>query len=338
MPASNPFYSCIPAFKKQLLSVDAAILSDKPYPVRYFETIRQNLDYTLKIYADLLHQTQLRSTFSVAQTCLLDYGSGNGTLGLFAKFVGYGKVILNEPDPDFLNASVRLSELLQIQIVDFLHFDLQDSTEPFLMHKPDMLVASDVIEHIYDLDCFFQQAKLLNIKLVSGFTTASNPLHPIKRRKLMALQRQDEHKGNSGPFENHPSFASMRAMIIQETCPEFSTSNHEYWIRITRGLDRRDILKSIQHWRETGIHPIELDHPTNTCHPETGSWTERLLPLEAYARIAFRANFKVRISAGYYNTSQNPVRRFAAMLANSIIRKSGNRWAPFLFLFFQPQD
>jgi predicted RNA methylase len=110
MTVDNPFYSIIPAFKQRVLSVDPTQLSAMPYPLHYFENIRGSIDYTLKTYADLLHHTQQFSNRSIAQSCLFDYGAGNGILGLFAKFVGYGKVILIERDSDFLAASIRLSE------------------------------------------------------------------------------------------------------------------------------------------------------------------------------------------------------------------------------------
>ena len=338
MTIDNPFHSFIPAFKQRVFAVDATILSGKPYPVRYFETIRDSLDYTLNIYSDLLHQTQQFSKLPIAKTCLFDYGAGNGLLGLFAKFIGYGKVILIERDPDFLEASVRLSALMQIHIDGFLQDDLQESIDSFSKCKPDVLVATDVIEHIYDLDRFFLQAKQLNPNLVSGFTTASNSLHPIKRRKLMALQRQDEQVGNADPMQAHASFKSLRAEILNKQLPELNPFEKETWIRITRGLKDKDIRKAVQHWEQTGELPTELQHPTNTCHPYTGSWTERLLSMEEYESIAHRTKWNLQIAAGYYNTDQSGFRRMLARFANQLVKKTGNRWAPFLLLFFHAND
>jgi len=335
MNRTNPFYPYIAGFREMILRTDVRLMTDQPYPTYYFEQLKSTLDYTLHIYADLLHQTINQTTLNISECHLIDYGAGNGLLGLFAKYAGFKAVMINERDPEFLSFSKRLAAFHHIDIDHFSGHDLLEEANTFLDFKPHVLVANDVIEHIYNLDLFFERCKWLNPNLVSGFTTASNAMHPIKSRKLMSLQRKDEFEGNHGPFEPHRPFFEIRQSIIKALLPSLDQSTVNEWTKRTRGLHRKDIELAVTRWKKTGNMPLTIQHPTNTCHPETGSWTERLLPISVYQSIAEKSGFQCFVQPGYYNVNHPPIQKIIAHILNKTIQITGKRWAPFLFLFYK---
>jgi hypothetical protein len=335
MNRTNPFYPYIAGFHEMIMRTDASLIADQPYPTYYFEQLKSTLDYTLHIYADLLHQTINQTAINKSECHLIDYGAGNGLLGLFAKYAGFKAVMINERDPEFLSFSKKLAAIHHIDIDYFSCHDLLEDANIFLDFKPDAIVATDVIEHIYDLDLFFERCKWLNPNLVSGFTTASNPMHPIKSRKLMSLQRKDEYTGNSGPFEPHLPFFEIRQSIINALLPSLDQHSLYEWTKRTRGLHRNDIELAVIHWKKTGNMPLTIQHPTNTCHPETGSWTERLLPISVYQSIAEKSGFQCCVQPGYYNVYHTYIKKIISHTLNKAIQLTGKRWAPFLFLFYK---
>ena len=48
----------------------------------------------------------------------------------------------------------------------------------------------------------------------------------------------------------------------------------------TRGLIKDNIEKVVNDYIKTGEVPSKMKHPTNTCDPYTGSWTEKLIDLK----------------------------------------------------------
>jgi len=332
------FKHYIPLFEEKLHVVDVQSLTIVPYCKRYLNHLLQNSRYYLSIYAEVLEKVKQASNIPVIDMCLLDYGAGNGLLGLFAKFCGFGKVIINDIDEPFLNASKILSSALEIDIHQFILGDLDAVKKEQLSQKIDALVATDLIEHIYDLDEFVATMASLNLELISVFTTGSNPENYFKVRQLMKLQWRDELVGGDADdallfgHEAHESYFKIREKIIYEIAPELDENIILTLAKLTRGKNKKDIINAVKNYQSKKELPVLIAHSTNTCHPETGSWTERLLPISTYNSIFQQYQFGLHISAGFYNQHQFGIKGICLNILNKILWIFGMKLAPFIFL------
>ncbi|MBX2926084.1 MAG: class I SAM-dependent methyltransferase [Chitinophagaceae bacterium] len=257
---------------------------------------------------------------------MIDYGAGNGLLGLFAKFCGFRKVILIDLSPEFIESAKRLATTTAIS-VDFFVEGTIDDLEINVTGTPDAIVGTDIIEHIYDLDSFLGVLKKLNSNTVTVFSTASNNKNWLKRRSLMKIQRKDEwigwEKDNSGIA--YPSFRQLRRQIILNELTGLTEEETELLVTATRGLKKEDIITACINFKQSGQTPRPIPHPTNTCDPLTGSWTERLLSFKEYHDLYRSHSFKLRIYKGFYNSTGNTLKDYILALINKCIQYSGKR-------------
>lgn len=334
----NSFKHYIPLFEEKLHAIDVQALTIAPYCKRYLDYLLQNSKYYLHIYAAVLEKVKKESSTPIFEMHLLDYGAGNGLLGMFAKCCGFGKVSIDDIDESFLSASKVLANQMNIDINQFILGDLNDVKQLQFSRKIDALVATDLIEHIYDLDAFVSTMASLNPDLISVFTTGSNPENYFKVRSLMKLQNRDEYDGGKADdallfgHDAHESYLKIREKIIKDVTPDMD----EYIIlklaKLTRGKNKSDIINAVKKFQEKKEMPLLIDHPSNTCHPETGSWTERLMPISTYKSIFRHHQFELQISSGFYNHYQSGLKGTALLFLNKIKLIFGLKLDPFIFL------
>jgi SAM-dependent methyltransferase len=337
MPVADFFYQQIPAFEQQLRAADPVAVSGQPYPVAYLQHILQHRRYFLEIYARVLETAFQSCHKPMGETTFLDYGCGNGLLGLFAAFCGCRQVFLQDIDPHFTEAAQALANQLRIPVT-VITGDLIHTKEQIRSIQPDVVAGTDVIEHIYRLGDFLATWKQLNPHITVSFSTAANPHHPIKRRRIMALQRKDEWIGGQ-PGDDvlfgqnaHPSYRSMREQLIREAAPDLNDADLKQLVSRTRGLIKEDILLALKRFQSDGQLPSELGHPTNTCNPLTGSWTEHLIPIEAYRAAFDEAGFSFRYCPGHFDVQKTGWRKQRNQLLNRLIPAAGLRLAPYIIL------
>ena len=88
----------------------------------------------------------------------------------------------------------------------------------------------------------------------------------------------------------------------------------DVWATDTRGLTYPDILTAIDtHSPKTDIDAY------NTCDPETGSWTERILPISTYQTLVQPFHASVSIKVGHYNTHRKGLKGIASRLLNLLL-------------------
>jgi hypothetical protein len=174
--------------------------------------------------------------------------------------------------------------------------------------------------------------------MISVFTTGSNPENYFKARQLMKLQLRDELIGGNTDdallfgHEAHESYLKIRENIIRNIAPELEENTILTLAKLTRGNNRNDIIIAVKNYQSNHELPQLIDHPTNTCHPETGSWTERLMPISTYKSIFQQHRFSLHISAGFYNQYQSGIKGICLQVLNKILWIFGLRLAPFIFL------
>ncbi len=334
----NSFKHYIQLFEEKLHAVDVQSLAIAPYCKKYLNHLLQNSKYYLSIYAEVLEKVKKESSIPIIEMHVLDYGAGNGLLGLFAKYCGFGIVTINDIDERFLHASKILAKQMNTDIDHFIWGDLDDVKKVALSENIDALIATDLIEHIYDLDEFVSTMKSLNPDLISVFTTGSNPENYFKVRSLMKLQIRDELIGGNADeailfgHDAHEAYIKIREKIIKDFAPELHENIILKLAKLTRGKNKSDIIHAIKKFQSSNELPMPIDHPSNTCHPETGSWTERLVPISTYKTIFHRHQFELQISSGFYNQYQSGLKGIALFFLNKTKSFFGLKLDPFIFL------
>ncbi len=286
------------------------------------------IDYYADIYADCLER------FANPQhSVLVDYGGGLAFLSYFAKAMGFAKVIYVDHNAESVRVAEQLKELLRDGPDEVLCGGSDVLRQWCLQNgvKPDYLAAVDVIEHIYDLTPFFTDLKMINPTMQMVFTTASNPDNLLKVRKLRKVMLSDE-VGD----EQHPGFCQKRYDFIRQRFPQLSVPELQYWAKNTRGLIYSDIESAVELRRENE----EVDQ-YNTCDPETGSWTERVLPFSDYRKILSMSDFRITVSNGFYNMHAKGVKGKVSACLNFLLRNGGvaaRFFAPFVTIDVKPQN
>jgi len=332
----------ISSFEVLLDKVNVEKVSANDYCKKYLAHLILHKKYYLLIYADVLQKVLNYSGKAKEEIVLLDFGAGNGLMGIFAKSCGFKKVYINDIDPSFLIAAEALSREIKIDVDGFIGGDAENVKDYFKGEELDAIAGTDVIEHIYDLDVFFSNLKQINPQLVSVFTTASNPENIFKTRALKKLQIKDENEGYF-PSENnilggeiHEPFIKMRQKIIELNFKTLSAKEVLMISTNTRGLIERDIKLAVENYLATGIMPGPPNHPTNTCHPISGSWTERILPLKNYYSLYKRHGFGLKVYNGFYNTDKAILKKILGFVLNTAIKIFKYKISPFIFLVGYP--
>ena len=224
----------------------------------------------MKIYADCLLKGLESIGSSPEEITLIDYGGGSGFLSILAKQAGIGRVIYIDLNPDSVDTIRILKEQVNTGPDIILHGDSDTLADWCSANKvkPQLLIATDLIEHVYDLSAFFANLVAIDNKMQMLFTTASTPFNPYVKRRLHRLMTIWE-KGIlcftsalyptalSGPF---PAEAKEAA-------------------RKTRGLTFPHIHKAVK----TGSYPL-LKDAFNTCDPRNGIGQNASYPSKHIAR------------------------------------------------------
>jgi hypothetical protein len=328
------FKQYIPSFSNKLQSIQIDTLPIAPYPAEYLQLLITQRTYFLHIYAQVLRKVIQYSTKPKEEIILLDYGAGNGLLGMFAKHCGFKTVYSIDINESFVQAAQLLNKQLHQPVDAILSGDWDTVVQFCKPHPvPDAVVGTDVIEHIYDVGAFLKNIKALNPAMITVFTTASVTANPFKTYTIKKLQQQDEyrysppeHTSSNNPYAGMP-FIEVRRRIIQEhfNLPADQTA---VIARATRGMNKADIVKAVNTFIHTKQLPQTIHHPTNTCDPITGSWTEQLLTVKEYDTLYKDAGFKLIVYNGFYNEWQQGVKSILLKVINRCIGVAGRlgRW------------
>ncbi len=134
----------------------------------------------------------------------------------------------------------------------------------------------------------------------------------------------------------------VREEIVLNYAQNLTKDEVKKLARATRGLIESDIKKCVDEYLKTKQFPQELNHPTNTCDPYTGNWTEHLMDPYYLRDILSRAGFKVEILSGYCGSPKNVIKRrlfrIFLFLVVYIFKKQGFRIAPFFTIYGKKRD
>ena len=292
-------------------------LRDLDIPASGRKSLKRTLDaeqYYTDIYNECIRRVIYATQLPPASITLVDYGGGHGLLGITAKRIGIGRVIYVDINADAVDTMRSVAAKMGVGPDVVLQGDARTLRQWCDENGvvPQALIAIDVIEHIYVLDEFFAQVYAVNPAIAMVFTTASTPYNKRVVRRLHKAMQRDE-KGTA----RKKGFLQMRREHIMELHPDMSEREAEFWAENTRGLDFEDVARAVD-----SRSPNLLLDPYNTCDPRSGSWTERILPIDDYRQLLMPYGFALHVLPGRYNQYRHGPKAWISRHYNKRIDKA----------------
>lgn len=322
--------------KIQVLNLRNLNISE--YNRNYLTKYISNYSFYMSIYSQLLQKALKKLNKPVSDSTFIDYGGGCGILSYLAKEIGFKTVVYNDINEISVLDTRIISRSLSIEIDYYICGDVEEFINEMNLCKikPYLICSIDVLEHIYDLDFWIKTIAKINSEYSLLFMTSANPGNPFIRHRLKKLHIKSENRGfeKNVRRENiflNTSFLEERERIIRNEFPDLKNNDIKILSLKTRGLRIDDIEKVVCDYIQTGEICYKIKHPTNTCDPYTGSWTEKLIDLKQLKILIKSNNLIVDISNSFYGYSDNKILNIFKYILNQLIRVSGPK-----NLFFSP--
>lgn len=304
----STIYSASLLLRRKLLNLPVSSLGVSPYNQRYLNEKIGMIDSTMDIYSRQLHLVLNDYTSDLKDFVLVDYGGGSGIFSLLAKEIGIGTVIYNDIY-DVSCADIRQTSRMLDTTIDHIVCGDTDALITYLQQHfitINAIASFDVIEHIYNIVEHFEKLAQLQAKpytLVYG--SGANSENPWKVKAITKIQMADEYEDLTKTWghkerDTLQSFLSVRKNIIQSYAPQLSSTDTENLAKATRGLIKEDIEKCVDEFLAKGTISYKMEHPTNTCDPLTGNWSEHLIDLYWLEKYLQNLGFRTEVAPGYY--------------------------------------
>ncbi len=306
------------------LNVDDLVISD--YNKIYLKKHLESLTYSVNIAWQILAIGLKKIDKPIEKITVAEIGGGTGIISLLAKNLGFGKVIYSDTyEQSCLDFEV-IAMALGLKPYEIICGSIETLAKN---HKNaiDLMVSRDVVEHIYNPELFFKQS-IENFKgAILVHNTSANIYNIFKKKYFKKIHQLDEWEGNSNQFkpgDSVESYYKMRLDFINKNFPDLSASRREVLAAITRGKVFSDIKKDVENYRVTEKLPPLPAHPTNTCDPSNGNWTEQLMSFEQYESFVKKDDYKTEWFFAPYDEWRNKILNLIVLkILNRIIRYSG---------------
>lgn len=328
--------------KLQYLDINSLDISD--YNKRYLCDHLRNIHSTLQKYSYILSWSVTSAVVPLSEFVFLDYGGGSGVSSLLAKEFKIGTVIYNDIYEVSCKDAKVIGESIGNQADYYIHGDIDDVIR-FLRTNSiscDAIASYDVIEHIYDIEGFFNNLHLLsNGSLSVVMSSGANNFNPLIRKSLMKKQCEEEFRDREKKWGHKErdclrAYLEVREEMVLKYAQNLTKKEVRQLARLTRGMIEVDIKKCVNEYLKTGQFPQEPSHPTNTCDPYTGNWKEHLMDPCWLQDILSKSGFKVEILSGYYGRPKKIIKRPYANFLNLLIyisKRQGIKIAPFFTIY-----
>lgn len=271
---------------------------DNHYRKRFYEVHLKNLKSKLINSAYHVMWAIALSKKKPSEICLVDHGGGLGFTSLLAKEIGVGRVIYNDIDAKFVEAAQGIAQMAGAFADQYITGDVDILVKTLGNDGIDALVSYDVLEHIYNLDDFFNiLCGSICCPKVLFMSSGANMFSPRYVHQVIPIQRGNELLN-----------CCSRVAIIREYAPHLKAEQIMVLCKKTRMLVRSEIETLIKRYLESGH--IELPKitganaydpfGTNTVDPETGWWAEHLLNPFYLSKQLRKYGFAANVRPGYY--------------------------------------
>jgi 2-polyprenyl-3-methyl-5-hydroxy-6-metoxy-1,4-benzoquinol methylase len=329
---------------EKLSSFGVSAVPISEYSQKYFNQYQKNIHLVLQRTVFILTWSISLYEKQLSDLVFVDYGGGTGFLALLAKELGIGHVIYNDIYDVSCEDARLIADSLRIPADAYVCGDVDELIDYFMKEGVfcDVVASYDVLEHIYSVESFLSKLTTSsNGPSTICMASAANPRNPIIRRNLTKMHLIYEYQSRPKAFGHKERdtlrpFYAVRREAIENYAPELSEREVEILATNTRGKIIKDILASVDEYRETKTFPIRASHPTNTCDPHTGNWQEQLLELDLLMRILKERGVRSRIVRGYYGTNAHFLKNLMGLGLNLFISGFsglGLGVAPFFILY-----
>lgn len=315
----------------KLQHIDVGELPISEYNQKYLSRYLSHLQFYMTVYAQLMAKAVKTLKKPVAQSIFVDYGGGSGLLSLLAIEMGFSKVLYN----DIYDVSVADAQVtgrqLNLKATHYICGDI-DELVTFLNSEKiqaDVLCSMDVLEHIYDPVLWFSKARQIKGCFSIVFLTSANSANPFVKKRLMKLQHKAEWIGEQKiegwkERDSVQAFVELRKNIIRQFNPQLDNFDVNQLAKYTRGLRIDDIEKATLRFTNNGLLPTKIKHPSNTCDPYTGNWSENLIDIHQFRVDLSNMGYDIRITNSFYSFSENKILNLIKMLINVVLRHTGS--------------
>lgn len=338
LPATKEFNLRLEAaaaiLEKKILELDIRSLPVSDYSQRYFTDYLRKLRYSLQSCNLIISWAVAKSGKEPEQITFVDNGGGVGILSFLAKQAGIKTVIYNDIYDVATKDAAVIANALEVSVDHFCVGDA-DQLVSFVKEnelRVDIVASRNVIEHIYNLDVYFETVKNISDgPLVLFFATTANQKNPLVDIYTKRLHRTAEYKGKKAQWGQKQRDAILpylliRKNILKDEFPGLSDPELAKLAALTRGMMKEDIILAGKKFLETKQLPKQPAHPTNTCDPFTGNWMEHLVPIDEYQRLFRNNGFEFELINGFYNTGYKmKVLNLITPVINKFIKFLGRR-------------
>lgn len=238
---------------------------------------------------------------------------GFGIMAILAKKLGFGMVVQVEADNNDRLATIAVADFFGLS-PDMILAGTAASLRSWCVDNREVLdavVAIDVIDKIYVLDEFFSSLHAISPSLHMVLSSQANPCNKRVVRRLHKQMDADE----LGTVRRK-GFWQMRRDGIERQYPDMSDRELDFWADNTRGLNNEDLLRAVE-----SRSPNLLLDEHNTCNPDSGRWSSRILTIEEYRQLLLPYGFSVDVIPGMCNEYVRGLRRFGNRRRNRKIAK-----------------
>lgn len=313
-----------------LQSINPLELNISEYNRRYLQNKLKNLESSLAVYADIVGSVLCRSVESLKDFVFIEYGGGTGFLSLLSKKMGVGTVVYNDIYDVSCKDAQEIAQILGCKAEYYVQGDIDSLVEFCRKYqiKGDGIASYDVIEHIYDIDDFCRKLHLIsNEGATMMHASGANIFFYPDVKRVMKKQIEDETKDREEDWGHKKrdcllSYSKERGKIIRDYCPGLNENKIERMVTHTRGLIRDDILKCVDRYIAYKEFPKLIEHPTNTCDPNTGNWAEHLMNPYYLQETLSLNGFEAKVLPRCWGNRHNSLENTIAKIVNRIIRIS----------------
>lgn len=289
---------------------------------KYLQHKLRSLEATLSRDKYIIGTAISRISKPLQNIVLIDYGGGPGFHSLLARELGIGTVIYNDILHHYCTLAEEIAETLGKKADYYVEGDIDALVEFCRQHaiKADVITSSDVLEHIYDIDDFLRKLHLMSHEgTVTVHSSGCNMFWYPFYESVSRLHKKVE-KENGEEVDIQSSCYDERMKIIKEYARNLSENEVNQLTADTRGLARREIINAVERYLETGEQPSLIEHPTNTCNPQTGYWAERSMnPYYLRETLSFNG-FDARVLAGPWEKGNTFHVKIIRVILNFLIR------------------
>lgn len=296
------------------------------YSKKYLLNYQTNPIFFIHHYTQVLKNAVSKIPKPLSEICVLDYGGGCGLMSFLAKLSGVKEIIYNDIFETSTQDAQIISKSFNLNIDYFVTGDV-DKMVNFIAENQlaiDLIISVDVLEHIYSLEKWFQELKKIQTPFTLYFNTGANPKNLWINNRLMNYQKKAELVGNAKSFgwkerDANASFLKIRKEIIQNYSQQLSKTEIELLAQKSRGLIKKDIELLVDFFIKTGTLNYIMKHPTNTCDPYTGNWTEHLIDLDCLLKSLKESGLKAEIENNNYVLSNNIIKNLPKIMLNTLL-------------------